>query len=44
MNPHKLLDLSREPKAKKDEPYRILGTLEQGAVPFDADELFKRAK
>ena len=42
--PHKLLDLAREPKAKKDEPYRILGTLEQGAVPFDADELFTRAK
>jgi HD-GYP domain-containing protein (c-di-GMP phosphodiesterase class II) len=42
--PHKLLDLAREPKAKKDEPYRILGTLEAGAVPFDADELFTRAK
>ena len=42
--PHKLLDLAREPKAKADEPYRILGTLEQGAVPFDADELFQRGK
>jgi hypothetical protein len=42
--PHKLLDLAREPKAKPDEPYRILGTLEQGAVPFDADELFARAR
>ena len=42
--PHKLLDLAREPRAKKDEPYRILGTLEQGAVPFEADELFTRAK
>jgi HD-GYP domain-containing protein (c-di-GMP phosphodiesterase class II) len=42
--PHKMLDLSREPKATKDEPYRILGTLEYGAVPFNADELFmKRA-
>jgi HD-GYP domain-containing protein (c-di-GMP phosphodiesterase class II) len=40
MVPHKLLDLAREPKAKKDEPYRILGTLEYGAVPFDPDELF----
>jgi len=40
MKPHKLLDLSREPKAKKDEPYRILGTLEYGSVPFDPDELF----
>jgi cyclic di-GMP phosphodiesterase len=42
--PHKLLDLAREPKAKQDEPYRILGTLEHGALPFDADELFARAK
>jgi len=42
--PHKLLDLAREPKAKQDEPYRILGTLEHGAVDFDADELFLRAK
>jgi cyclic di-GMP phosphodiesterase len=41
--PHKLLDLAREPKATKDEPYRILGTLEYGAVPFDADELFLKA-
>ncbi|HYL23734.1 MAG TPA: hypothetical protein VEV21_05025, partial [Burkholderiales bacterium] len=44
MIPHKLLDLAREPKAKQDEPYRILGTLEYGAVQFDADELFARAK
>ena len=44
LQPHKLLDLAREPKAKPDEPYRILGTLEQGTVPFDADELFLRAK
>jgi HD-GYP domain-containing protein (c-di-GMP phosphodiesterase class II) len=44
MLPHKMLDLSREPKATKDEPYRILSTLEYGAVPFNADELFmKRA-
>jgi HD-GYP domain-containing protein (c-di-GMP phosphodiesterase class II) len=42
--PHKLLDLAREPKATAEEPYRILGTLESGAVPFDADELFQRAK
>ena len=42
--PHKLLDLAREPKAKPDEPYRILGALEHGTVPFDADELFLRAK
>jgi HD-GYP domain-containing protein (c-di-GMP phosphodiesterase class II) len=44
MIPHKLLDLAREPKAKQDEPYRILGTLEYGALQFDADELFARAK
>ena len=41
--PHKMLDLAREPKATAEEPYRILGTLEYGAVPFDADELFLRA-
>ena len=40
MSPHKLLDLSREPKATKDEPYRILGTLEYGSVPFNPEELF----
>jgi HD-GYP domain-containing protein (c-di-GMP phosphodiesterase class II) len=44
MIPHKLLDLAREPKATRDEPYRILGTLEYGTVQFDADELFARAK
>jgi HD-GYP domain-containing protein (c-di-GMP phosphodiesterase class II) len=42
--PHKMLDLAREPKATAEESYRILGTLEYGAVPFDADELFLRAK
>lgn len=42
MAPHKLLDLARGPKANKDETYRILGTLEYGAVPFDPDELFMR--
>ena len=40
MMPHKLLDLAKEPKAKKNQAYRILGTLEYGAVPFNADELF----
>jgi len=44
MVPHKLLDLAREPKASKDETYRILGTLEYGAVPFDPEELFMKAK
>jgi HD-GYP domain-containing protein (c-di-GMP phosphodiesterase class II) len=43
MQPHKMLDLARAPKAAKDEPYRILGTLEYGSVPFDPDELFLRA-
>ncbi len=43
MMPRKLLDLAKEPKAKKDEPYRILGTLEYGAVPFNPDELFVKA-
>jgi HD-GYP domain-containing protein (c-di-GMP phosphodiesterase class II) len=41
--PHKILDLSREPKAKKDESYRILGTLEYGSVQFNPDELFVKA-
>jgi HD-GYP domain-containing protein (c-di-GMP phosphodiesterase class II) len=38
--PQKLLDLGRAPMASKDEPYRIRGTLEHGAVDFDPDELF----
>ena len=42
MIPQKLLDLSRSPMASKDEPYRIRGTLEAGAVEFDADELFMK--
>ena len=42
MMPHKLLDLAREPKAAKGEPYRILGTLEYGSVPFNPDELFTK--
>jgi HD-GYP domain-containing protein (c-di-GMP phosphodiesterase class II) len=40
--PQKLLDLSREPMASKDEPYRIRSTLEYGAVQFDPEELFMR--
>src|SRR2546421_1981748 len=44
MTPHKLLDLSKEPKAKKDEPYRILGTLELGSVSFNPEELFLKVK
>lgn len=42
MQPQKLLDLSRSPKASANEPYRILGTLEYGSVPFDPDELFMK--
>jgi HD-GYP domain-containing protein (c-di-GMP phosphodiesterase class II) len=43
LQPHKMLDLSRAPRATQDEPYRILGTLEYGSVPFDPDELFVKA-
>jgi len=42
MQPQKLLDLSRSPMASADEPYRILGTLEFGSVPFDPEELFMK--
>jgi len=42
MQPQKLLDLSRAPKASAGEPYRILGTLEFGSVPFDSEELFMK--
>jgi HD-GYP domain-containing protein (c-di-GMP phosphodiesterase class II) len=42
MQPQKLLDLARSPKATANEPYRILGTLEFGSVPFDPDELFMK--
>ena len=40
--PQKLIDLSRSPKATAEEPYRILGTLEFGSVPFDPEELFMK--
>jgi len=40
MQPQKMLDLARGPKATPGEPYRILGTLEHGSVPFDPDALF----
>lgn len=42
MHPQKLLDLSRSPKASAGEPYRILGALEYGSVPFDPEELFMK--
>jgi HD-GYP domain-containing protein (c-di-GMP phosphodiesterase class II) len=40
--PHKLLDLSREPKAAADEPYRIRRTLEYGRVAVSSEELFMK--
>jgi HD-GYP domain-containing protein (c-di-GMP phosphodiesterase class II) len=42
MRPHKLLDLSREPKLAKDEPYRIRRTLEYGHVPLAGEEIFMK--
>lgn len=42
MQPQKLLDLSRSPKASAGEPYRILGTLEFDSVPFNPEELFMK--
>jgi HD-GYP domain-containing protein (c-di-GMP phosphodiesterase class II) len=41
-HPQKLIDLSRSPRATAEEPYRILGTLEFGSVPFDPEELFMK--
>jgi len=38
--PYKMLDLSREPKAKPDEIYRIRHTLEYDAIKVDPRELF----
>lgn len=42
LQPHKLLDLARSPKASAEEPYRILRTLEQGRVPVRSEELFMK--
>jgi len=42
LRPQKLLDLSREPKATADEPYRILRTLEQGRFPVTSEQLFMK--
>jgi cyclic di-GMP phosphodiesterase len=42
LRPQKLLNLAREPKIAGGERYCILHTLEYGAVPFAADELFMR--
>ena len=38
--PYKMLDLSKEPKATRDEPYRIRRTLEYDAIKVDPRELF----
>jgi hypothetical protein len=35
-----MLDLSKEPKATPDEPYRIRRTLEYDAIKVDPRELF----
>ena len=42
LRPQKLLDLSRDPKATVDEPYRILRTLEQGRFPVTSEQLFMK--
>ena len=42
LRPQKLLDLSRDPKATADEPYRILRTLEQGRFPVTSEQLFAK--
>jgi len=42
MRPQKLLDLSSEPKATADEPYRILRTLERGRFPVTSEQLFMK--
>ncbi len=38
--PYKMLDLSKEPKATPEEPYRIRRTLEYDAIKVDPRELF----
>ena len=40
VHPHKLLDLSRSPKATSEEPYRIRRTLEYGRSGVSAQDLF----
>ena len=42
MRPHKLLDLSREPKIAAGETYRIRRTLEYGRVPVSGEDLFMK--
>ena len=40
LRPQKILDLSRDPKAGPDLPYRIKRTLEKGSVSIDPAEFF----
>jgi HD-GYP domain-containing protein (c-di-GMP phosphodiesterase class II) len=40
LNPQLILDLSRDPMASADTPYRIKRTLEKGSVAIDASEFF----
>ena len=40
LNPHKILDLVREPKATSTEPYHIRRTLEQSRIKIDPREFF----
>jgi HD-GYP domain-containing protein (c-di-GMP phosphodiesterase class II) len=40
LNPQLILDLSRDPMANKDTPYRIKRTLEKGSVAIDPSEFF----
>jgi HD-GYP domain-containing protein (c-di-GMP phosphodiesterase class II) len=40
LRPQKLLDLAREPKTTRGEPYRIKRTLEYGRAGIGADKLF----
>jgi hypothetical protein len=40
MNPHKVLDLMKNPMAGPEEPYRIRRTLEYDRLPLDPREFF----
>ena len=40
LRPHKILDLSKEPKVDPETPYRVKRTLEKGSVPIDPSEFF----
>ena len=40
IQPQVILDLTKEPKATKDEPYRILRTLPRDKLPIDPSQFF----